>query len=67
MPNWKPVESAWRHGQLHLQPGADGHHGVLTMDDIHVHIRRWRKDEAGVIRFECQHESDGWVERTFGV
>lgn len=53
-------------GCLVLVPGDDGHHGTLTLGDVTVHIRRWRREASGVVRFEYQHAGDNWVEEFLG-
>ena len=58
-----PDPDGWnRKGVLTLTAGPDGHHGSLTLDDVAIHIRGWRQEAPGIIRFEYQHFSDGWVE-----
>jgi hypothetical protein len=35
----------------------------MTLDGVVVHVRGWRKGADGVVTFDAQHESDGFVER----
>ena len=60
---YPPTPTAWKPATLALTPGADGHHGTMTLDGVVVHVRGWKKGGDGVVVFDCQFESDGWVER----
>jgi len=63
----EPNPTGWnRKGVLTLTAGADGHHGTLTLDDVAIHIRKWRKIEGNIVQFEFQHFTDGWVEAFLG-
>lgn len=63
---FSPIPHAWRPATLTLTPGPTGHEGVLTLDGVTVLVRGWHKAASGVVRFECQHEGDGWIERELG-
>lgn len=59
-----PIPDLWRPFTSTEQP--DGLR-VLTLDGIPWWVRNLRRDADGVVRGECQAQSDGWVEKFFAA